>query len=217
MPRDSEALIFTNKHIFRIHLWSKLEQGDLDKTDVDLETKRPDSYSLIMSLFREKSGIAVLWRDGYCRLPTMASATRLQVEGVEKWHCIVKVDKNRYAVSGLNQTTDPYTQVIKLVDSQLRPVSTVTFRLRNCQDDQHIERLVEVSKRNYLGVTKSATFHVLLYRKMKDRLAIKKANLSIPASGKWSTWLSSINVYRKCRVVVGSTNGQVAIIKLTFH
>ena len=61
------------------------------------------------------------------------------------WHCIVKVDKNRYAVSGLNQTTDPYTQVIKLVDSQLRPVSTVTFKITN-EEQEQITRMVMVEK-----------------------------------------------------------------------
>lgn len=72
-----------------------------------------------------KFGLAVLWSDGHVCLPRMTLTHQLVEENTHIWHCIVKFTKNRYVVSGLNRITDPYSQVIKLVDSQCKTIDKI--------------------------------------------------------------------------------------------
>ena len=110
--------------------WTDLENGKLEVTEQEVDQNLLKDTEFIESYFWEKAGIGILWPKGVAYIPGMKAAAELPENQDLSYNCIVKVDKNRYAVSGLNQTTDPYTQVIKLVDSQLRPVSTVTFSLK---------------------------------------------------------------------------------------
>ena len=127
---------------------------------------------------------------------------------------MVKVDKNRYAVSGLNQTTDPYTQVIKLVDSQLRPVSTVTFRLPGKDSCHGIKAMAMVRRSALVAMSGETLVHVL--QRWRRRLAVVQANIQ-PFRDVVSSFSMLTRAVGKLIGVVKKDDSEVAVIKLTFH
>ena len=133
---------------------------------------------------------------------------------VSRWNCMVKVDKNRYAVSGLNQTTDPYTQVIKLVDSQLRPVSTVTFRLPGKDAVQRLESMVMIGKSALLGASVQSLIHVLQCSRMS--LTVVQANIEMGKETP-NAVLNRILALNKRKAVTVFSPAVLKVIELTFH
>ena len=195
-------------HFYR---WGDLRAGIFDAWVSPIDQLDDDDYKIVIGVLKDPA-LILLWLKSHGYLRENRGSCPLYEEGVNQWDCIVKVDKNRYAVSGLNQTTDPYTQVIKLVDSQLRPVSTVTFRLPGRSFDK-IEALIKVGTLGVLGVDGNREGHLLRYSK-KFGLRIVQANIGIFPMEVRMTW---IGASLHSRAVMGSDKGQVAIIKLTFH
>ena len=140
----------------------------------------------------------------------MTTAEKINEPEVKNWSGIVKVDKNRYAVSGLNQTTDPYTQVIKLVNRHSRSVDSVAFPLRKNDLAYRITRM-KVIRNTIVAMSQKAYIHV--FRVKARKLVIIVANKMIFEE---STYLASLITDRKHRAVVGTEVGKLAIIKLKF-
>ena len=160
--------------------------------------------------------LSVLWVDRYIKLALMDKPTRLDELGVSKWTALLKVDKNRYAVSGLNQSSNSYIQgciqVIKLVDRWAKPLDKVQFKISDSAQEHAVRSLMLIGRRTILAVATCRYCHLLDVKGQHIRTV--KAN---------------IDPFRNChplphcwilgsrRAIVGARYGKLAIIKLTFH
>ena len=120
--------VVTQKNEVAFWSWADLLKGNLQQSSVKMANQEALTVSQINDFCFEKKGITAISITGEVMIAGSLKTTRLKSDKGMIWCCIAKTGKNRYAVSGLNQTTDPYTQVIKLVDSRLRCLSTLTFK-----------------------------------------------------------------------------------------
>ena len=142
----------------------------------------------------------------------MIKAKALYHTGVSKWDTLLKVHKNRYAVSGLNQTTDPYTQVIKLVDSQLKAISKLEFEIPDKILKAEITYLIVLNKSAVLGKSRDKYIHLFQYRGRKLRVV----QIFIRPFEDDSRINNMVAVDDRLATIC-SDQGKLAIIKLTFH
>ena len=77
------------------------------------------------------SKLALLWKDGTLRIKGLIKNTIKNSEtNVDEWYALDKIpEEDRVLVGGLDKTTDPYTQVIKLVDSSGKIQASTRFEL----------------------------------------------------------------------------------------
>ena len=161
--------------------------------------------------------LSLVFNLGMVKLASMEKAGRLQDPDYDRigWRALAKVDKNRYAVSGLNQTTDPYTQVIKLVDSQLRTRSEAAFRLPDKNLAHSVAFLNKVGRSVLLLAARKRYLSVLQFS--ANQLWVVKTNVDVYGDGDLQHYFVDLIIGRRGHAVVGSADGKLAIIKLTFH
>lgn len=224
--KDLEKGIFNPKSVGTRR--EKSQQGSIDRyEDIESEHEDPelqeyteDDYSdneviEITDIIIERAGYGILWSDNFVQLPKMKVAVELKAEGVTQWDCMLKVDKNRYAVGGY--------RVIKLVDSQLRPVSTVTFppsQMRQITGEKsHSPSMTMVGSSALLASTSPYHIHLLQYR--RRLLSLVQANVKVFDEDPELQFDDEERILKvqpagKSKAVMGSTYDRVAIIKLVF-
>jgi len=219
-PWTSDLLATNEVVTFRVEMqqvavyrWQDLMLGKFECEIVDFKERGELAEGFISSYEIDRGQFAVMWTNNYIQLPCMKQPSKLEDTKVKIWSCIVKVDKNRYAVSGLNQTTDPYTQVIKLVDSQLRPVSSVSFSLTRHNIFAQVSSMKVIGHRVLIAKSQINLLHVLQYH----RGYLTKIRVNADPFESTHEGLCGIYAVGKKKAVIGIASGLLAIIKLTFH
>ena len=167
--------------------------------DVDLAAFALDNGTLV-----------VLWVDGTMMMSEGKLVQNLSSKNTKvKWSALDKVCSNRFIAGGLNTTTDPYTQVIKLVDSSGAVMSSLSISLPWKVEDYTIASFQYIENLD-LVVCRCSKRYLHLLALEGDSLAVAVANFDV--SGDLSR-VNHIVMTEDNKLLVGTSKG-LAVVKL---
>ena len=200
---------------FAFYKWADVLEGKFDPKILDISSFKPAGADWEADYIADSQGrLAVLWDKGFVKLPLMEKAGSLASPSVDYWAALKKVRKHRWVVCGGKKTTDPYTQVIKLVDSQLRIKGSLTYKLPDNLREHAAAFLTKVGSSTLLVAARARYLSVVQFS--KSRLWVVKTNVDVLGAVDLQHFFVDAIDSSLGHFVLGADNGQLALIKVLF-
>lgn len=164
----------------------------------------------------EGQKVGFVWEDGLIWIPGKEHPLKLVDSEVDSWTSFLKIGKNRFAVSGLIESTGPYTQVIKVVDDNLNIHQTLKYELGATEDpeDAGIVNLFHAGPKIVIGNSRRVYIHI--FRSNGYRLFLFKTNIKVFPDEE-DVFNCRPKVFDdKTRIFMGTYVKKMAIVKLLF-
>ena len=154
----------------------------------------------------EGEKVAMLWHDGMVRTSegVMVDSVKKSERTSKVWDCIEKIGENRMLVGGLDKTTDPYTQVIKLVDSSGEVLDSLSYKLPDNQNEVYRIDTATFFEDLDLVVAKSLNRYLHLFTLAGDRLGQRPTSYDLGETG---NMLYHIVMTEDNKLLVGTEKG----------